>query len=326
MSAQDSIAKIRERVKARMAGSVEITKPVVPKPVAIKPVIKKEPVEVPVESKPVAKPEVPVVKKAEQPAEPVKPVKASIPVGEKTGVAELVSKIFSRFIDKLAESNTFSGALLAPGQHLMPKNCKFFHHESKDGFVVIESPPQCRTVLVSENHYFITLPYVIFMLEFERHNDRQYALVHNAVCFSNKPISSINQIVQAPPLSNIDGYEVCMGEMGSFSSLNELTDKFISDFWQTIFVGGFQEFNVGAKTIKSFEDWQNLTQTEPLTVLDADWGYPPDVGQFNSDIKLFDLLPKKYSKVSQDKVVELTHLSENLLKAELKNVLQEFGM
>lgn len=156
---------------------------------------------------------------------------------------------------------------------LYPKNCRFFRCRGNHGTVVIEQPPQVRTVLTTgktaEDRYLLPMPYVIFALTLAKDpRTGKFIKSDHFIGFKTTPLQSLEDTWCLPPLPNFSGNYVCMGS--SFPDIHsenptEVVESFVNYFWQSHFSEYFSEgFVIGKKKIDSFKQWEKLTLPDIL--------------------------------------------------------------
>lgn len=167
---------------------------------------------------------------------------------------------------------------------IYPNNCKLLvQGEQSRGCMVIEEPPQYRTILYSNGRinpstYRIPMPYVVYVIGFVKKNHEYY--IHGCgLGFGKKPIDSIDDKLLQPHIPHASGNNHICQPMAPFGheSLKKLGEYVVQTFWNTSFIYSFRssgcDFSVENKKISSFEDWQNINN--PLDVLKADF-HPGD--------------------------------------------------
>jgi len=174
---------------------------------------------------------------------------------------------------------------------LYPDNCRFFiqesdksklnKHELTYGAILIEEPPQLRTIFREEKSdrmrgtfpVRIPLPYLSFLISFCKKNGKYYA-GSCGIGFSAKPLNTIDDTIYTPMLPHCDPNGNCQpGPPGGENSITELVNSYLSVFWNSSFVYAFRPFSIlngKEKTvISSFEEWASLKN--PLDILKADF-------------------------------------------------------
>jgi hypothetical protein len=136
-----------------------------------------------------------------------------------------------------------------------------FHKEGK--FAVLESPPACRSLSVTEyarsnvgsydervaaitSRHYLSFPWVVYGITYaySDHNKNRGSLQTIHVGFRNKELSARDQTLYYPQLFNVysqTGNElyVCLGSYGGITgklSDDEFFLKVIAEFWSSTFV------------------------------------------------------------------------------------------
>lgn len=151
-----------------------------------------------------------------------------------------------------------------------PKNCKLLVSNKNTGCVVIEEEPQYRTVFTNDkNPVRIPLPYITYIIGYYLRNG-SYTINNYGIAFGKKPISSIDEYLFDPNLPHTDVASICLPlNKTTFNTLEELTDYFIKQYWNTKFHYDFIKFDLKNKSIKSFKEWSQIEN--PLDILSADF-------------------------------------------------------
>lgn len=180
------------------------------------------------------------------------------------GVADLLKKTI--------RSRTAVGAVRTDKDELLvyPDGCRFMQvNPDGSGVAVVEQPPQIRTILTGRNRRHVPLPYVVFLVYFNRSKDGVYTYSGIHIGFKNTPIRSLDEQLQHPPLPNFSGHSVCMGSYNAPSSKtpNAIVEGAIGQFWQSVFAEYPPSyFTVNGKAIDTWPKWENVG---PLEILDA---------------------------------------------------------
>jgi len=165
---------------------------------------------------------------------------------------------------------------------VLPSGIKSFLSKGETSIVVIEEPPQLRTITFSrrfesrlelqEHSYHLAFPYMIFVLVFQRN-----CFSGLYVFYSNKPLSSLADPVFLANLPNIgSSSSVCLGsDLYESGSLFERTRQVISHFWQSKFNTDLSSnyFMMAGRDSRfsNLKEWERHSSKNPLFVLDVDW-------------------------------------------------------
>lgn len=142
---------------------------------------------------------------------------------------------------------------------IYPEGTRFIQKEGELTIIVVEQPPQVRTVVIDKLRRHLAMPYVVFMLVFNGRNWRELC-----VGFRSKPLESMNDYLKTVPLPNMQGnHRVCMGDFKPDFSKNKTqqTSQVIAEFWQSEFAGAR---NYGSL---DFALWEAMTHKDSLFIL-----------------------------------------------------------
>lgn len=137
-----------------------------------------------------------------------------------------------------------------------PKNTRLFYEDEKSITVVVEQPPQKRTILGHER-LFLSFPYAVFVVRLCKMGDGTYHFTDLSVGFRADPINTPEDTLYELPLSNFDGttLRVCLGNAKpkGGTDINKLVEQAISCYWQS-------RFTDLEKRKDSIEMWKDFTQ------------------------------------------------------------------
>jgi len=184
---------------------------------------------------------------------------------------------------------------------MLPPNCRYIEHVKDGSIVIIEEPPNIRTITIDmsfkhelydlkqrgiltkygyENmktdrmKYKLTLafPYVIFIF-YISNNIRQFGQVF----LRTSPLFNLGDYLFKMPLFNISPEQnICFGnrESGEGSSLLSIIQKSIMSFWSTIFnndyINNYESYSK-IPIINNYLEWEYMTKTNPIFIYDVDW-------------------------------------------------------
>jgi len=195
-------------------------------------------------------------------------------------VTEELQDIATEAIENARATTDFGGAAKADGNIIIyPNNCKLLvQNESGRGSLIIEEAPQYRTVLVNsgrgQKNYRIPLPYMVYLIGFTYHGG-QYIHSGCGIGFGKEPIDSVTTRMFNPKLPHTQGnMHICQPmNRTNHKTVKELGEYVVQTFWNTIFHYTFEQanckFQVGARRINSFADWEKIEN--PLDILKGDF-------------------------------------------------------
>lgn len=216
-------------------------------------------------------------------AEAIRAYQAKINVGVQDSVSDLLDGFKHKVTDQILEA-TDQWHVPQREPILFPKNCRFMYQRGNTTVMVMEEPPQCRTLSFSKRiiasqfvstfpevqNLYLALPYVIFVATFQNAN---FKTLHCA--FRNRALDSIDAELGKPLLPNIhDNLEVCMGNSFFISPLVPITQKAegaINWFWGSTFNKDLserweQKHRVDARLADGLA-WERLSQEDSLFIL-----------------------------------------------------------
>lgn len=148
---------------------------------------------------------------------------------------------------------------------ILPTNCRFFKQSKGLGACIVEYSPMRRTVFTQNTTHNVPFPYFYFFAAWQS-TGNQVAYRGLGVGARTSPLSSPQDMIGLLPLAHTHGNDqICIPmQTAVFNSANALMQNFIQTFWQSKFVYQFEQFMVGDKLIKSFQDWEKLDTTDML--------------------------------------------------------------
>lgn len=201
--------------------------------------------------------------------------------------AELYDTLFdnlgesaAKIVESVKEKRSYPGAARdAEGLILYPDGCRFLHiAESRNGYMVIEQPPQLRTLLVEGvGQVCLPLPYTVCVIYFDKDvnpENKKNLFGYSGLCvgFRDKPLKSLSDRLQYTHLPNISGHSVCLGEWReprTCATLSDLANKVLGRFWQSNFQYGYPRFTYKKREIHDWNEWVKIGRGNPLDILDA---------------------------------------------------------
>lgn len=254
---QETLLRIREEAKQRVALALHKGKPLIP--------IAEPPVDV-------------ATVLREQVALATSKALSTKAAREYVGdLSERLQEIATDSID-FSLKEKFGGSVLdAEGAVVIyPNNCKLLIQNTEGrGSLVIEEPPQYRTVFYNQDSYRIALPYVVFLVAYYRVGN-QFQFVTAGLGFRKQPISSIDDKLYFPKLPHTNGNQHVCQPMNktTFNTVKELAEAVVNTFWNSIFHYDFEsvqcQFTCNGEKIHSFKDWEKKIKN-PLDILKANF-------------------------------------------------------
>lgn len=178
---------------------------------------------------------------------------------------------------------------------IYPEGTRFIQKDGLTTVIVIEQPPQIRTIFYERKKYHISIPYSVFVLRFQDRNWNNLS-----VGFRITPLMSLNDHLFATGLPNLHGavHGVCMGEYKPDFSKNKTQQAaaVISEFWQSQFNSG--DFQA------TLEQWELKTKTDPLYGLKR---------QYNKGERIIDVVSGYVN--SAENIDLVSHLKQEIIKA-----------
>ena len=196
---------------------------------------------------------------------------------------EAITKIRDPFI-KNGSENSFGQCL---GRVIpLPNGTKFFIANEEETILVIEQPPQVRTVTFSskfmglagkkilggQKSFQLAFPYIIFVMKFFGNRLQNLYLF-----YATEKLTLIDKQLYYPNLTNIasNNHVVCLGNVEFSGNITEQAEKIISYFWQSEFNGDLSELYRVQKwsnlKFLSLKTWQRESRKNPLFVLNTEF-------------------------------------------------------
>jgi hypothetical protein len=179
--------------------------------------------------------------------------------------------------------------VMPPPLPVLPPGTRWLTRKKDLLFLVVEHPPQCRTLRVSREKkggddyqpYLVALPYVISVLTFYRDGFEEMKMF-----FRNRSLSSLTDTLCHTSLPNVRGepghygsQRVCLRyrpEMLEGVPLTESVPALIDFFWRTGFNQDIANSAFGRamardRRFASLEAWEAASRENPLFPLEVDW-------------------------------------------------------
>ena len=270
-------------------------------------------------------------------------------------VTESLQNIATEVITKNRSDQEFGGTPKDNKNKVIiyPNNCKLLvQGEQGHGCMIIEEPPQYRTILGERQGskittYRIPMPYVVYIIGFYSRNNLYYVNGYG-LGFGKQPIDSIENELFEPCMPHTSGNRhICQPLMGvGHESVKKLGEYVVQTFWNTSFHYTFEDaccvFNVGNKRISSFRDWQKIEN--PLDIIKADFrrgdtvksllsqmGNVKESRNFNFDRKIQLVVNNVINNVSETfSADELSNVirttAEEIVNVALQNAIGNSGL
>jgi hypothetical protein len=189
-------------------------------------------------------------------------------------IAHIISLEFQDFSERVEEA--VKKSIFIPP--ILPNNTKICHPNLSGLTLVIEEPPRKRSIKysdINDNIYSLFLPFIVFVFNINFPGSRLFRCTPKVFCRC-KPITAINDDLYYFPLTNVNPYssEICMTseyEMPFIGDdLAQQVEKYIGMFWQSVFTTDYDDRlnNLFKNRQIDFVDWEQLSKTNPLEVLD----------------------------------------------------------
>lgn len=141
-----------------------------------------------------------------------------------------------------------------------PEGTRYIQKNKNVTAIIVEQPPQVRTIDIKGYFHHLSMPYVVFATAFTDGHWYQRLLVG---C-RNQPVSSLHDKLEHLPLPNVSEHSVCMGDFKPNKDKNQTQQvgEIISTFWQS-------RFNDSAFTAdpEVYTTWAKMTAEDPLFIL-----------------------------------------------------------
>jgi hypothetical protein len=113
---------------------------------------------------------------------------------------------------------------------------------------LMQFPPTKRTIFVGEKSFYLPFPYLLF----------QYYYGSLSLAFSQEPITSLDQIICFPWLSNtyLNDWYVCLGDVESPNIKSAINRFWNSSFYESY---GWVGDTVRKKVVGSYNNWSKLS-------------------------------------------------------------------
>ncbi|MBM4300373.1 MAG: hypothetical protein FJ121_02420 [Deltaproteobacteria bacterium] len=183
----------------------------------------------------------------------------------------------------------YAARVMPPPLPVLPPGARWLCRKKDLFFLVVEHPPQCRTLRVSRGKkgeddyhpYRLAFPYVIYVLTFYRDGFEEMKMF-----FRNRPLSAPTDTLYHTNLPNVRGepghygsQRVCLRyrpEMLEGAPLAESVPALLEFFWSTGFNQDIANSAFGRAQARdprfaSLEAWEAASGANPLFPLEVDW-------------------------------------------------------
>ncbi len=190
-------------------------------------------------------------------------------------VSSLVSNFRSRIVKEIAtrQKKKISDCVV------LPKNTKFIREDDHAVVLVVEEPPQIRTIAVNNyddnkpSYYNLAFPYCIFILKWTKNYYSGITFDSLRFAVRNLPLKTTQDTLLHSGMPNLGyqdhmGLKVCLGVVGHvFKPEDELAvqvEKIITHFW----LSNWDTIN---RTPIHVTKWVELTKKNPNKILAVRW-------------------------------------------------------
>lgn len=220
-------------------------------------------------------------------------------VGIQDSVTDLLASFKLQIVDEIykASQNWMLTTYREP--ILFPPECRYLYTLAGSTFVVIEQPPIVRTLRldqrlfeggaippgISPHSKQLAIPYTVFIIHFRNtavDGSGKEVFRNLYIGWRSRPLSSLNEPIFLPYLPNIHpNYTVCTGYPGydalessqaGGAGISELTQRVITDFWNTSFNNDLSAQWYMKKTVTQLAtvgEWERNSRENPLFILDV---------------------------------------------------------
>jgi hypothetical protein len=172
---------------------------------------------------------------------------------------------------------------------ILPSGTKFYQKIGETEVVIVEQPPQVRTILVSEDRKFaLAFPYIIYLIYLAEGGIPDYK---SRMFYRNSPLETFNDKLFLSNLTHVNmnkRHEEGIGSICLYAnfvnSSEDLTTKVnrkLQGYWETKFdymndgggsyFDGFMKAKEVDPRIANLDAWQTASRLDPLFVLEIPW-------------------------------------------------------
>lgn len=228
-------------------------------------------------------------------AESLRVYQHKLNVGVQDSIADLIDVFKHKIADQIFEAaETWHIPQREP--FLFPPNCRFMYQLGKTTVVVMEFPPQCRTLSFSSQclgegmqmtsqptrRLYLSLPYTIFIVSFK---DNDFSSLHFA--FRKKPLESLDDELCRSILPNIhDNLLVCTGDLEATGNITNQVSEIVNGFWSSEFntnlMDRWENMSIIDPRLESGFAWERFSREDPMFIMGV--GFSPSARTISSII------------------------------------------
>lgn len=132
-----------------------------------------------------------------------------------------------------------------------------------DEIVVIEQQPVSRNIFVNNGKYFLSFPYMYFIINLQQYENKKYYLNKLSIRVSNKPVNRLNDSVYKILIFNQHEDKICLGNISiSDTSILDTAFNAVDYFWKSKFI----QYNFQSNP---FIQWQEDSKNKSKDIFDA---------------------------------------------------------
>ena len=192
---------------------------------------------------------------------------------------KIVTTTTSRVV-KLSDFLTNVGTQAGMATPILPSGCKLYYKKGNAGMVVVEKPPQLRTIKwigmdrdPAKVNWRLAFPYTIFTFTLTG-----TTIIAIRVNYTQKSLSDPKDELFHSNLANVDSRDiVCTGNVrATGETLTEKLESFIANFWQSEFNQDHIHYNFSPdagriKQVASLAAWHKASEEDSLFPLTVEW-------------------------------------------------------
>tara|TARA_Y100000034_G_scaffold6676_1_gene7341 strand:- start:143 stop:1234 length:1092 start_codon:yes stop_codon:yes gene_type:complete len=217
-------------------------------------------------------------------------------VGAEDLATLIVNDLREKSLQAILGTMTFTRQIARDEGFLFPTGTRFLFNRGNAKIVVVEQPPQVRTLILSDSLLFptekaslgvnlegkdassqwaLSLPYVVFIAFIVDKDKADYCQLY--VFFNKKPLESLDSKIYKPVFSNTNGdCSVCRASAPwkKKAPVNLKIETLISSFWQSKFNTDLSDHWKNRHEIDQrllLPTWLTLSVNDPLFVCNVNW-------------------------------------------------------
>ncbi len=173
----------------------------------------------------------------------------------------------------------------------LPNGARYYARQKDAEIIVIETPPQTRTIVWSEQsisgfqkekehkRYTLSFPYMVFVFKIVE-SEVLYCNPFPRLFYRNEPLTSLDDVLLHTNLQNVSfNYNwLCMHPKEIQGDLKKKIEHFLAEFWNEAFTNnmGVDDFYFTVnqaldKRINSIEAWENESRNDSLFAVKVNW-------------------------------------------------------